>query len=150
MTDRSTGTGREYVETFVKDQDLENYLSENQPQYDPNRSTPNVTPSPPVEKSSDESPKTSTFNFHERSKNPFSNEKPTEVPQKQNTMWVVRDFLDQRREIHETAVDNCADLHADLLTCFKHGSWWDKAKMCEQQKQRFWKCYNKQKVIIKY
>ncbi|KAI9497134.1 hypothetical protein BDB00DRAFT_805121 [Zychaea mexicana] len=61
-------------------------------------------------------------------------------------MWVVRDFMDQKKEIHEAALDNCADLHSELLTCFKDGSWWDKAKMCEHQKQKFWDCYKKQKV----
>ena len=153
MSGRSSGTtSRDYVESFVKDKDLENYLSENQPQYDPNKTTPTIEEQQqtPSEKTTSDS-KPSTFNFHERSKNPFANEqqqtKQQEIPEKQNVMYVVRDFLDQKKEIHEIAVDNCADLHADLLTCFKDGSWWDKAKMCEHQKQKFWNCYNKQKVI---
>ncbi|KAI7856309.1 hypothetical protein BDC45DRAFT_567352 [Circinella umbellata] len=156
MSDRSSGTTpRDYVESFAKDKDLENYLSENQPQYDPNKSTPTIEQQQQQtqsEKTTGDS-KPSTFNFHERSKNPFANEqqqtKQQEIPQKQNVMYVVRDFLDQKKEIHEIAVDNCADLHADLLTCFKDGSWWDKAKMCEHQKQKFWNCYNKQKNFLK-
>ncbi|KAI9271732.1 hypothetical protein BDA99DRAFT_500848 [Phascolomyces articulosus] len=160
MSDRSSGTTpRDYVESFVKDKDLENYLSKNQPQYDPNKATTTIEEQTPSEKTTHDntttSSKPSTFNFHERSKNPFANEEQQkspmgqEIPQKQNVMYVVRDFLDQKKEIHEIAVDNCADLHSELLTCFKDGSWWDKAKMCEHQKQRFWNCYNKQKSFLK-
>ncbi|CDS06175.1 hypothetical protein LRAMOSA08703 [Lichtheimia ramosa] len=159
MTDRNPGTARDYVESYVKDQDLEGFLSEAQPQYDPNKKAqPNGSQEQRSEESTDSDNKTSLplgYTRHRPTMNPMATseeqqeEKKQEIPQRPKIMWVVRDFMDQKREIHEKAIDNCADLHVDLLTCFKDGSWWDKAKMCEHQKQKFWKCYQSQKDFLK-
>ncbi|CDH60403.1 predicted protein [Lichtheimia corymbifera JMRC:FSU:9682] len=163
MADRNPGTAREYVESYVKDQDLDSFLSEAQPQYDPTKKAhANASPQQRSEESTESENKTSLplgYNRHRPTMNPMATgeeqqenkkeKKEEEIPQRPKIMWVVRDFMDQKREIHEKAIDNCADLHVDLLTCFKDGSWWDKAKMCEHQKQKFWKCYQSQKDFLK-
>lgn len=164
MADRNPGTAREYVESYVKDQDLDSFLSEAQPQYDPTKKAHgNASPQQRSEESTESENKTSLplgYNRHRPTMNPMATgeeqqenkkeKKEEEIPQRPKIMWVVRDFMDQKREIHEKAIDNCADLHVDLLTCFKDGSWWDKAKMCEHQKQKFWKCYQSQKVRLNH
>ncbi|KAG0166999.1 hypothetical protein DFQ28_011709 [Apophysomyces sp. BC1034] len=151
------GSARDYVESYVQEtrNDVEEYLSSQQPQYDPHK-TPATTESAQQQQQQQQQPmnnqkqeRGSTYNLHQPTINPIpaSDTKPTAENPK--VVWAVRDFLDQKREIHETALGNCADLHSDLLTCFKDGSWWDKAKMCEDQKQKFWNCYNDQKKFLK-
>ncbi|KAI7886249.1 hypothetical protein K492DRAFT_140664 [Lichtheimia hyalospora FSU 10163] len=158
MTDRNSGTAREYVESYVKNQDLDSFLSEAQPQYDPTKKAQsNASQQQGSEESTESDQKASLplgYNRHQPTMNPMATseeqpEKKEEIPQRPKIMWVVRDFMDQKREIHEKAIDHCADFHVDLLTCFKDGSWWDKAKMCEDQKQKFWKCYQSQKDFLK-
>lgn len=152
---KSTGTAREYVESIVQDQNVEELLAKQQPRYDPQKhqQQPALDSFSASKQSQEEeqSSESTKYNIHRPTINPIpSNHDDAKNNDKQHTnvVWAVRDFLDQKREIHETALDNCADLHADLLSCFKHGSWWDKAKMCEDQKQKFWNCYKKQKVTI--
>ncbi|KAI9312168.1 hypothetical protein BX666DRAFT_1881194 [Dichotomocladium elegans] len=158
MAEHKSTSARDYVDSYVRDQDLEGYLSKAQPLYDPTKTAPETTTS---EENANASPQTTTaelhtgYDRHRPTLNPIPADAPTvdnsqqQVPQRPKVMWVVRDMLDQKREIHEKALDNCADLHVDLMTCFKDGSWWDKARMCENQKQKFWKCYQTQKDFLK-
>ncbi|KAI9026406.1 hypothetical protein CLU79DRAFT_45212 [Phycomyces nitens] len=149
------GSARDYVESYVKESqpDVEGYLSEQQPHYDPTKAPAQASSSSKPDSSPAPTP-SQQFKLHLPTVNPIpTNENPKDEQKlkDQNNPkieWAVRDFMDQKREIHETALENCADLHQDLFTCFKDGSWWDKARMCEDQKQRFWTCYHQQKVGI--
>lgn len=147
------GTARDYVESYIE-KDKDSFLSQEQPRYDPSKpiSQPQTTP---LEKEPESEPIKASdhYKVHLRTQNPIPNadkESTTEpTPQQQQKVelqWAARDFKEQRNEIHETSLTVCADLHQDLMTCFKDGSWWDKAKMCEDQKRKFWSCYNAQKV----
>ncbi|KAI8097341.1 uncharacterized protein BX664DRAFT_326161 [Halteromyces radiatus] len=155
-------SSRDFVESYVKDisQDTEAYLAQQQPNYDAAKTASIATP-PPTQATKPDQQKeeiqpTSQFSFHKATTNPMASENDS-IPQQQQqqqqqepkVVWTVRDFTDQRQEIHDTALVNCSDLHIDLMQCFQHGSWWDKAKMCEDQKQRFWKCFHSQKNFLK-
>ncbi|KAJ2959997.1 hypothetical protein NQZ79_g4596 [Umbelopsis isabellina] len=157
----SKSNARDYVDSYVKDikDDTEEFLAQNRPSFDPKKAaslpTPPQTQAPTLDSSEAEArnhaglhkptfdPK---FTASDEPRKEDASAKPKEEPK---VVWAIRDVLDQKREIHATALDNCADLHSDLLTCFKDGSWWDKAKMCEKQKQRFWKCFHEQKGFLK-
>lgn len=145
----SNNSARDYVESYVKEDD---YLVQEQPRYDPSKpvSQPQTTP---LENEPEAEPVQASdhYKVHLPTQNPIpSNEtkEQTEPKIQPQVQWAARDFKEQRNEIHETALTVCADLHETLFTCFKDGSWWDKAKMCEEQKQNFWKCYNTQKVFF--
>ncbi|KAG2209754.1 hypothetical protein INT47_001902 [Mucor saturninus] len=159
----SSNTARDYVESYVGESD--DYLKTEQPRYDSNKpmAQPHTEaleadPQPEPVKASDH------YKLHLRTQNPIPSTEKNDTPatttattktstaEKKEPVaveWAVRDFKEQRNEIHETSLTICADLHEALFTCFKDGSWWDKAKMCEEQKQTFWKCYNTQKRFLK-
>ncbi|ORX60250.1 hypothetical protein DM01DRAFT_1332405 [Hesseltinella vesiculosa] len=155
-------SSRDFVESYVKNKDAEttSYLADQQPSFDAQgqRSTPNLPSSgssalPLPDEPAPEAP-TSTFSFHRTTSNPIPATPQIPEPASQEKMpmepqYAVRSYGDQRQHIHDTAQTNCADLHADLLQCFQHGSWWDKAKMCEDQKQQFWACFHSQKEFLK-
>ncbi|KAI8076212.1 hypothetical protein BDF21DRAFT_422814 [Thamnidium elegans] len=150
----SNNSARDYVESYVKEDD---YLVQEQPRYDPTKtvSQPKTTP---LEQEPEAEPVQASdhYKVHLPTQNPIpsTNASSSETTTTEKTepqpqiQWAARDFKEQRNEIHETALTVCADLHESLFTCFKDGSWWDKAKMCEEQKQTFWKCYNTQKVLF--
>jgi hypothetical protein len=50
--------------------------------------------------------------------------------------------------VNAGAVFNCAVAEYDLNECFRTGSWWDKAKLCELQKKTFWDCLNGNKQML--
>jgi hypothetical protein len=52
----------------------------------------------------------------------------------------------QARRIKDRALDNCADVHADLRECFRSGSWSDWLTMCEFRRNAFWNCVSRQEV----
>lgn len=158
-------SSREYVEAYIKktNEATEAFLAEQQPSYDDSKTTniPTIikeknnkhqqekekdTTSPPIIDTS------SHFNFHKATQNPMANEtQPSpqidkKYEQENIPTWTAKQFTDQRREIHDTALLNCSDLNMELMNCFQNGSWWDKAKMCEAQKQKFWSCFHSQKV----
>ncbi|CAO3634481.1 unnamed protein product [Cunninghamella blakesleeana] len=163
-------TSREYVEEYIKktNQSTEAFLAEQQPNYDDSKTTniPTIIKenNNKQEKQKDTSSPTlidtsSHFNFHKATQNPMSNESQPS-PQIDNNhnikyeqdsipVWTPKQFTDQRRDIHDTALLNCADLNMELMNCFQNGSWWDKAKMCEAQKQKFWSCFHSQKKFLK-
>jgi hypothetical protein len=157
----SKSTARDYVDSYVKDikDDTEAFLAQNRPSFDPEKAASLPTP-PQTQAPTDDSSESQDrnhaglhkptfdpkFTASDKHREEETSTKPKEEPK---VVWAIRDVLDQKREIHATALDNCADLHSDLLTCFKNGSWWDKAKMCETQKQRFWKCFHEQKGFLK-
>lgn len=150
---KEQGSARDYIKSYVKESNTEDYLQKEQPRYDPTKPIQSPQPTPVEQESLPEPVQTSEhYKVHLPTQNPIpSNEnkeskKPEQSQQPQQPVWAARDFKEQRSEIHEASLTVCADLHEDLMTCFQHGSWWDKAKMCEEQKQRFWGCYNAQKV----
>ncbi|RUS21758.1 hypothetical protein BC937DRAFT_91513 [Endogone sp. FLAS-F59071] len=146
---------KEFIDDYIndiRDQNLDDiFLKENRPQYHPDapgQTTPNQSSSP----SSNSAPsQPRSFDLHRPTIDPYLAPAPPAPQQKQkrNLIYTSSEFLDQKREIHQAALDNCADLHSDLLTCFQTGSWWDKARLCEDQKQKFWNCYNEQKKTLK-
>ncbi|KAI8059875.1 hypothetical protein BC940DRAFT_171357 [Gongronella butleri] len=160
-------SSRDFVESYVKkkDADTASYLAEQQPSYDAKADTPlppqqedqqqHQQQQPPQEDTASSS--SSFFSFHRATTNPIPSSSSSPIPEptqkEQNApskpVYAVRSLADQRQEIHDTALANCADLNVELLNCFQHGSWWDKAKMCEDQKQRFWACFHQQKKFLK-
>jgi hypothetical protein len=157
----SKSNARDYVDSYVKDikDDTEDFLAQNRPSFDPKKAA-SLPAAPQRPLPSNDTTESNTPRNHSGLHTPthdpkFSlsdeprEEKTTAPKESPQVVWAVRDFLDQKREIHATALDNCADLHSDLMTCFKDGSWWDKAKMCDKQKQRFWKCFHAQKGFLK-
>lgn len=150
---KEQGSARDYIKSYVKEANTEDYLQKEQPRYDPTKPIQSPQPTPVEQEPLPEPIQTSEhYKVHLPTQNPIpSNEtnEPRAEQQQQQTqqpVWAARDFKEQRSEIHETSLTVCADLHENLMTCFQHGSWWDKAKMCEEQKQKFWSCYNAQKV----
>ncbi|KAI9270969.1 hypothetical protein EDC94DRAFT_596681 [Helicostylum pulchrum] len=150
----SNNSARDYVESYVKEDD---YLVQEQPRYDPTKPVSQPKTTPLEQEPEAESVQASEhYKVHLPTQNPIpstnnitSDETSTTTEPQPQIQYSARDFKEQRNEIHETALTVCADLHESLFTCFKDGSWWDKAKMCEEQKQTFWKCYNTQKVFLK-
>ncbi|KAI9594396.1 hypothetical protein BDF19DRAFT_423487 [Syncephalis fuscata] len=55
----------------------------------------------------------------------------------------------QTRLIKERAIDNCADVHADLRECFRNGSWSDWLTMCEFRRSAFWNCVGRQETLLR-
>ncbi|KAI9475938.1 MAG: hypothetical protein EXX96DRAFT_540505 [Benjaminiella poitrasii] len=148
-------TAHDYIKSYVKDSNTEEYLKQEQPQYDPERPLhpPQTTPIADSNPSTTAaSQKSDHYKIHLPTQNPISttNEHSQEAKHlPSQVVWTSRDIKDQRNEIHDASLTICADLHEDLITCFQHGSWWDKAKMCEEQKQKFWNCFNAQKKFLR-
>ncbi|KAL1915596.1 uncharacterized protein VTP21DRAFT_6720 [Calcarisporiella thermophila] len=55
----------------------------------------------------------------------------------------------QRREIYNAALANCAEKHEKLQQCFQNGKWWDKMRLCENERTDFWRCFHQQKKLLK-
>ncbi|GAN08873.1 hypothetical protein MAM1_0228d08390 [Mucor ambiguus] len=153
---KDQGSARDYIKSYVKESNTEDYLQKEQPHYDPTKPIQSPQPTPVEQEPLPEAIQTSEhYKVHLPTQNPIpsseTKEPRTEKQQQQTQqpVWAARDFKEQRSEIHETSLTVCADLHENLMTCFQHGSWWDKAKMCEEQKQKFWSCYNAQKKFLK-
>lgn len=148
---QQSGTARNYVESIVKDQDTETLLSESQPQYDPNKkpAAPSSSSEPASQTSSTSTQKERTF--HRATFNPIASEEvaadAATAPQA-DVQWGPREFLKQREEIKETAQLACADLEVELLDCFKTGHMWEKSNLCNDQRNRFWACFNKCRVRL--
>ncbi|ORY86185.1 hypothetical protein BCR37DRAFT_390985 [Protomyces lactucae-debilis] len=67
-----------------------------------------------------------------------------------DTVDLVKQSTKARRSlVNAGAVFNCALAESELNECFRSGSWWDKAKLCEIQKKAFWECLsiNKQELM---
>lgn len=144
MSDSQSGSARNYVESIVKDQDIEKLLSESQPQYDPKKPAPAPTSEPSFSQGSTEQPHSERA-FHRATFNPITPEDDNAQPQVAAN-WGPREFLKQREEIKETAQLACADLEVELLDCFKTGHMWEKSNLCNDQRNRFWACFNKCRV----
>ncbi|KAG1144507.1 hypothetical protein G6F37_002351 [Rhizopus arrhizus] len=146
MSDKNKGSAREYIESYINEQTENDYLLKEQPRYDPTKPMPEA---PSMKEKEQEQPKEqptpAQFNRHAATVNPIS----TGSSEDQLPSTALLTSREQRNEIHDAALTVCADLHENLMTCFQHGSWWDKAKMCEEQKQKFWKCFNAQKQFFK-
>ncbi|KAK4510221.1 uncharacterized protein ATC70_006393 [Mucor velutinosus] len=152
---KEQGSARDYIKSYVKESNTEDYLQQEQPRYDPTKPIQSPQPTPVEQEPLPEPVQTSEhYKVHLPTQNPIPSNENTEPRAEQQQqppqpVWAARDFKEQRSEIHETSLTVCADLHENLMTCFQHGSWWDKAKMCEEQKQKFWSCYNAQKKFLK-
>jgi hypothetical protein len=157
MSNNDKATATDYVKSYVGSNttNAEDYLSQQQPRYDPSKpiSQPQTTPIEETESPTKPIQASEHWKMHLPTQNPIPSasagaekQSATETTAKPEVVWSSREFKEQRSEIHEASLILCADLHENLMTCFKDGSWWDKAKMCEDQKQRFWSCYNTQKV----
>ncbi|KAI9250321.1 hypothetical protein BY458DRAFT_524776 [Sporodiniella umbellata] len=150
MSDQST-TAREYVESYIQEyKNEQEYLLKEQPRYDPTQPLPEAPirkegqqQQQPETQPSKEQP--SSFNMHAPTMNPIPSSEPVDPA----SLSAQLSSRAQRSELHNTSLTICADVHEELITCFQYGSWWDKAKMCEEQKQKFWKCYNAQKRFLK-
>ena len=153
MSDKQ-GSARDYIESYIEKESRDSFLSQEQPRYDPSKPVTPLQTTPLEKEQPVESAQVSEhFKVHLPTQNPIPSsseeEKEPKETQEPQVQWAARDFKEQRGDIHETSLTLCADLHGDLMTCFKDGSWWDKAKMCEDQKQKFWSCYNAQKVFLR-
>jgi type IV secretory pathway VirB10-like protein len=151
------GSARDYIKSYVQESNTDDYLKQEQPRYDPTKpiQSPQTAPVEQDQQPTAPAQASEHFKVHLPTQNPIPSSESAATSADQEPRheqpqitWTARDFKDQRNEIHETSLTICADLHEDLLTCFQHGSWWDKAKMCEEQKQKFWSCYNAQKVAF--
>ncbi|KAI7895065.1 uncharacterized protein EV154DRAFT_437355, partial [Mucor mucedo] len=125
----SSNKARDYVESYVGESD--DYLKTEQPRYDSNKpmAQPHTEaleadPQPEPVKASDH------YKLHLRTQNPIPSTEKNDTPATTTAATTqTTNFKEQRNEIHETSLTICADLHEELFTCFKDGSWWDKAKM---------------------
>ncbi|KAI8888201.1 hypothetical protein K501DRAFT_240922 [Backusella circina FSU 941] len=166
MAEKSKPTARDYVESYINENDdlTNDFLKQQQPRYDPTK--PLDTPKQQQKEEQEESKldpnvlASEHYKVHLRTVNPIpSQEQATKTNEQQQqdqeqeqgpeVVWTSRDIKHQRNEIHDTSLAICGELHDNLLSCFTNGSWWDKAKMCEEQKQKFWLCYNTQKKFLK-
>ncbi|CAO3629013.1 unnamed protein product [Cunninghamella echinulata] len=165
-------SSREYVEAYIKktNNSTEAYLAKQQPNYDASKTThiPTSIKEENIKQQEEREKEKTTpildsssshFNFHKTTQNPIVNDQQAYInnnnkyesttAKKEIPTWTPKEFTDQRREIHDTALLNCSDLNMELMNCFQNGSWWDKAKMCEAQKQKFWSCFHSQKKFLK-
>ncbi|KAI8968312.1 hypothetical protein BDF20DRAFT_916857 [Mycotypha africana] len=169
MSNNNSNETREYVKSYIKNTYAQDILESEQPKFDPNRST--SAPPLTAKQQTDEGDVSSKsnlptqenisahLNIHLPTHNPIPSSSTTNrstdtvqnKKQDGNIEYTLsaQDFKEQRIEIHEAATTNCVDLQEELFQCFQHGSWWDKAKMCEEQKQKFWACFQAQKAFLK-
>ncbi|KAJ3364767.1 hypothetical protein GGF31_008913 [Allomyces arbusculus] len=52
-------------------------------------------------------------------------------------------------QLGDVVLEACAEVHAEVLTCMRRGSWWDTATLCQAQQAQFWKCAEDFKYALK-
>ncbi|CCG82801.1 Putative uncharacterized protein [Taphrina deformans PYCC 5710] len=62
---------------------------------------------------------------------------------------VISSSKSRKAQINAGAMFNCAIAEYELNECFTSGSWWDKSKLCEPQKNAFWDCLESNKKALK-
>ena len=87
---------------------------------------------------------------HEQTGSPSksSTSQVKEEIQQQNIDEIRIMSKNRKAVINSAAMFNCAVAEAELNQCFKSGSWWDKAKLCEVQKGAFWSCLEGNKKLL--
>ncbi|KAF9582149.1 hypothetical protein BGW38_000585, partial [Lunasporangiospora selenospora] len=131
----------EYMSGLHQSQDLNAFLQKNQPTYDPSQQNhpksssaafpQNQTPG------SESMPETSQSAKKESAPSGLD----PRAPPGSHPMPSAH-LAQQRQAIEHAAMDNCADLNAELTDCLlgRSGTWWDRASMCMKAKERFAKC----------
>ncbi|KAF3909229.1 hypothetical protein ABW20_dc0103576 [Dactylellina cionopaga] len=60
----------------------------------------------------------------------------------------MRDFVNGykqlRQNIAEAAQENCTLEEIETHDCYKHGTWWQRVRMCTEESQKLSKCLNQQ------
>ncbi|KAF9321908.1 hypothetical protein BG003_010164 [Podila horticola] len=137
----------EYMSDLSQSQDLNAFLQQNQPTYDPkSHSTP--SPSVPVSDTPSSSTSSSTSSSSTSSSGSSSDAKSTSHKKPFDNASAGSHPLPsahavfQKQAIQTASLDNCADLNMELTDCLlgKAGTWWDRASMCMKAKEKFGKC----------
>ncbi|KAG0057318.1 hypothetical protein BGZ83_011561 [Gryganskiella cystojenkinii] len=154
----STGFMSEYMSDLSQSQDINSFLQKNKPTYDP--SAASTTPSTSSSSSTTSFPTTNhtTTSKDDKSSTSTSSADSSKKPFDNRTQagshpLPMGHTVAQKHAIQTAAMDNCADLNAELTDCLlgKAGTWWDRASMCMKQKEKFGKCcrLNKEALIEK-
>ncbi|KAG0337885.1 hypothetical protein BG005_003922 [Podila minutissima] len=140
----TSGSGQGFMSEYMSDlgqsQDLNAFLQQNQPTYDPkSHSTP--SPSVPVSDTPSSSSSTSSSGSSSDAKS-TSHKKPFDTVTAGSHPLPSAHAVFQKQAIQTASLDNCADLNMELTDCLlgKAGTWWDRASMCMKAKERFGKC----------
>jgi len=142
----STGFMSEYMSDLSQHQDINSFLQQNKPSYDPNNlrtSTSSSTSSEPAPPKTPHSAEGTPESTSDSSRKPFdSNSQAGSRPMPQGHT------AQQKHAIQVAAMDNCADLNAEMTDCLlgRAGTWWDRASMCMKAKEKFGKCCQLNKV----
>ncbi|KAG0037688.1 hypothetical protein BGZ82_002046 [Podila clonocystis] len=146
----TSGSGQGFMSEYMSDlsqsQDLNAFLQQNQPTYDPkSHSTP--SPSVPVSdtpsfSSSSSSSSSSTSSGSSSDAKSTSHKKPFDTASAGTHPLPSAHAVFQKHAIQTASLDNCADLNMELTDCLlgKAGTWWDRASMCMKAKEKFGKC----------
>ncbi|KAF8991284.1 hypothetical protein BGZ52_013269, partial [Haplosporangium bisporale] len=139
----TSGSGQGFMSEYMSDlsqsQDLNAFLQQNQPTYDPaSHSTPLPSDTPSSSSSSSSSSSTSSSSSGSST---TSQRKPFDAPVGSHPLPSAHAVF-QKQAIQTASLDNCADLNVELTDCLlgKAGTWWDRASMCMKAKEKFGKC----------
>ncbi|GJJ72076.1 hypothetical protein EMPS_04433 [Entomortierella parvispora] len=144
----STGFMSEYMSDLNQHQDINSFLQQNKQSYDPSLRTSTPSSSEPTPSTTPHSSESKSESTSEPSRKPFDSSSQAgsrPLPQGHTSQ--------QKHAIQVAALDNCADLNAEMTDCLlgKAGTWWDRASMCMKAKEKFGKCcqLNKEALIEK-
>ncbi|KAF3909690.1 hypothetical protein AA313_de0208428 [Arthrobotrys entomopaga] len=66
---------------------------------------------------------------------------------------VMREFVDGFKQIRQNiaaaASENCAMEEIELHECYKHGTWYQRIRMCTEESQKLSKCLTQQKEFLR-
>ncbi|KAF9945235.1 hypothetical protein BGZ65_010997, partial [Modicella reniformis] len=154
-TGKPTGFMSEYMSDLNQSQDLNAFLRENQPAYNPNTHSTSSGVSVAITADSSSTSSTSSTSTSSSSKSStFPGSDTREPNDPQNPMEAFRQssahLAYQRQAIQHAALDNCVDLNMGLTDCLmgRSGTWWDRASMCMKAKQRLQKCCQLNKDVL--
>lgn len=133
-----------YMSDLSQHQDINSFLQQNKPSYDPSlRASTSSTTSESAPPNTSHSTEGASESTSESSRKPFdSNSQAGSRPLPQGHT------AEQKHAIQVAAMDNCADLNAEMTDCLlgRAGTWWDRASMCMKAKEKFGKCCQLNKV----
>ncbi|KAF9327750.1 hypothetical protein BG006_008989, partial [Podila minutissima] len=139
----TSGSGQEFMSEYMSDlghsQDLNAFLQQNQPTYDPKSHS---TPSPSVPVSDTPSSSSTSPSGSSSDAKSTSHKKPFDTASAGSHPLPSAHAVFQKQAIQTASLDNCADLNMELTDCLlgKAGTWWDRASMCMKAKEKFGKC----------
>ncbi|KAG0015384.1 hypothetical protein BGZ81_011709 [Podila clonocystis] len=144
----TSGSGQGFMSEYMSDlsqsQDLNAFLQQNQPTYDPkSHSTPSLSvPVSDTPSSSSSSSSSSTSSGSSSDAKSTSHKKPFDTASAGAHPLPSAHAVFQKQAIQTASLDNCADLNMELTDCLlgKAGTWWDRASMCMKAKEKFGKC----------